>query len=114
MSFRQDYIERLIQKLAEAIARALGLARAGRGEEGIELLEDAIASGLGMPLPMLLKLTPETLFSLFGKERSALLAEALRAHEGMLAAAGRADEAARSGKLAASLETRAAAQSTIR
>jgi hypothetical protein len=114
MSFRQDYIERLIQKLAEAIARALGLARAGRREEGIELLEDAVASGLGMPLPMLLKLTPDTLFSLFGKERSTLLAEALRAHEGMLVAAGRAGEAERSGALAAALEARAAAQSTIR
>ena len=114
MSFRQDYIERLIQKLAEAVARALGLARAGRGEEGIELIEDAVASGLGMPLPMLLKLTPQTLFSLFGKERSALLAEALRAHEGMLAAAGRTGEAERSGTLAAALEARASAQSTMR
>jgi hypothetical protein len=63
---------------------------------------------------MLLKLTPETLFSLFGKERTALLAEALRAHEGMLGAAGRADEAARSSRLAAALEARAAAQSTMR
>jgi hypothetical protein len=114
MPFRQDYIERLIQKLADAVARALGLSRSGRGEEGIELLEDAVASGLGMPLPMLLKLTPDTLFSLFGKERTAMLAEALRAHENMLAAAGRPSDAERSGKLAAALEARAAAQSTMR
>jgi hypothetical protein len=114
MAFRRDYIERMIQKLAEAIARALGLARAGRGEEGIELLEDAVASGFGMPLPMLLQLTPQTLLSLFRKERALHLAEALRAHHGMLELAGRADEAERSETLARSLETLAGAQSTMR
>jgi hypothetical protein len=110
MSFRQDYIERMIQKLAEAIARALGLARAGKGEEGIELLEDAVASGLGMPLPMLVKLTPETLLSLFGRERVLLLAEALRAHHAMLEVAGRGHEAAQSDALAAALEALAGVQ----
>jgi hypothetical protein len=114
MAFRRDYIERMIQKLAEAIARALGLARAGRGEEGIELLEDAVASGFGMPLPMLLKLTPETVLSLFGKERARHLAEALRAHHGMLELVGRVEESARSGALAAALEELAGAQSTMR
>jgi hypothetical protein len=114
MAFRRDYIERMIQKLAEAIARALGMARAGRSDEGIEVLEDAVASGLGMPLPMLLKLTPETLVSLFGKERARLLAEALRAHEAMLELADRKDEAEASRTLAAALETLAGAQSTMR
>lgn len=104
MAFRRDYIERMIQKLAEAIARALGLARSGRAEEGIDALEDAVASGLGMPLPMLLKLTPATLFSLFGKERALLLAEALRAHEQMLRLAERSEEAEASRSVAAALE----------
>jgi hypothetical protein len=108
MSFRRDYIERLIQKLAEAIARALGVARAGRTDEGIEMLEDAVASGYGMPLPMLLKLTPATVFSLLGPDRARLLAEALRAHASMLELAGRADDARVSSRAAEELERRVA------
>jgi hypothetical protein len=114
MSFRQDYIGRVIQKLAEAIARALGLAKAGKGEEGIELLEDAVASGFGMPLPMLLKLTPQTVWSLFGKDRALQLAEALRVHHSLLAQAGRQADAAQSDRLARALDALAEAQSTIR
>jgi hypothetical protein len=113
MSFRQDYIERMIQKLAEVIARALGLARSGQAEAGLELLEDAIASGFGMPLAMLLKLTPDTVWSLFGPERARLLAEALTTHHAMLELAGRAADGARSRALAEALEKRAA-QSTMR
>ncbi len=114
MPFRQDYIERMLQKLAEVIARALGLAKAGKGEEGIELLEDAVASGFGMPLPMLLKLTPQTVWSLFGKDRSLRLAEALRVHHSLLAQAGRREDAAQSDRLASALEALAQAQSTMR
>lgn len=104
MALRQDYIERLIQKLAEAIARALGVARSGRTDEGIALLEDAVASGFGLPLTMLLKLTPETVRSLVGIERAPALAEALRAHAEMLRSAGRAVEAMASDRLAGELE----------
>jgi len=108
VAFRKDYIERLIEKLAHAIARALGIARSGRPDEGIAVVEDAIASGFGMPLPMLLKLTPATVSSLFGPERARLLAEALRAHAEMLRLAGRLDDSAASERLAGELEQRAA------
>ncbi len=113
MSFRQDYIERMLQKLAEVIARALGLARSGQAEAGLEMLEDAIASGFGMPLPMLLKLTPDTVWSLFGPERARLLTEALTTHHAMLELAGRGADGARSKALADALAKRTA-QSTIR
>ena len=114
MSFRQDYIERALQKLAEAVARALGLARSGAHEAGLELLEDALASSFGMPLPMLLKLTPQTVWSLFGPARARLLAEALPAHQAMLELAGRGTEAERWRALAAALEERVNAHSTMR
>lgn len=105
MSIRRDYLERLIEQLAEAVARALGLARNGRTEAGVELLEQAIASGLGMPLPMLLKLTPETVASLFGPERARALVEALRAYS-LLAAAEHATEGRQAAALAESLARR--------
>lgn len=93
MAFRRDYIERLIQKMAEAIARALGLARAGKTEEGIDTVEKAIASELGMPLAMLLKLTPKTMVNLLGEEKARLLVDALRARAEMLQLAGRTNDA---------------------
>jgi len=85
----------MIQKLAETIARALGLARSGQHDEGITLVEDAIASGLGLPLSMLLGLTPETVRSLVGEDRVPALVEALRAYTEMLRLAGRRDAEAR-------------------
>jgi hypothetical protein len=104
--FRQDYIERLIQKLAETIARALGVARSGQPDEGISLVEDAVASGFGLPLGMLLKLTPDTVRSLVGVDRAPALAEALLAHAEMLKLAGREAEARASERLATELERR--------
>jgi hypothetical protein len=93
MAVRRDFIERLIQKMAEAIARALGLAKSGATEEGIKAVETAVAAELGMPLPMLLKLTPTTIVSLLGTEKARLLVDALRAHAEMLELAGRPLEA---------------------
>ena len=104
MPFRQDYIERLIQKLAEGIARALGVARSGQPDAGIAELEGAVASGFGLPLAMLLKLTPETVRSLVGVDRAPALVEALRAHAEMLKLAGRETEARASERLATELE----------
>ncbi|HTQ05927.1 MAG TPA: hypothetical protein VMI54_18830 [Polyangiaceae bacterium] len=114
MSFRQDYIERAIRKLAEMVARALGLARSGEAEAGLTLLEDAIASTFGMPLPMLLKLTPETVWSLFGPERARMLAEALTTHHAILELQGRGAHGEASKELALALTRRADAQSTMR
>jgi len=93
MPIRQDYIERMIQKLGETIARALGLARSGKQDEGISLVEDAVASGFGLPLSMLLGLTPDTVRSLIGEARVPALVEALRAYTEMLKLAGRDAEA---------------------
>ena len=104
MPIRQDYIERMIQKLAETIARALGIARSGQHEEGIALVEDAVASGFGLPLSMLLGLTPDTVRSLIGEAKVPALVEALRAYTEMVRLAGREAEAHRSERLAKDLE----------
>ncbi|HWP07006.1 MAG TPA: hypothetical protein VNN72_14735 [Polyangiaceae bacterium] len=104
MAIRQDYIERMIQKLAETIARALGIARSGQHEEGLTLVEDAVASGFGLPLSMLLGLTPETVRSLIGEERVPALVEALRAYIEMSKLAGRGAEARASERLVNALD----------
>ena len=106
MPFRQDFIERLIQKLAEGIARALGVARNGQPDEGIALLEGAVTSGFGLPLGMLLKLTPDTVRSLVGVDRAPALADALRAYAEILKLAGRDVEARASERLATELDQR--------
>jgi hypothetical protein len=104
LPLRQDYIERVIQRLAEAIARALGVAKAGQPEEGIAIIDDAIAAGFGLPVPMLLGLTPQTVWSLLGPDKARSFAEALRARATLLAGAGRADERTRCENLAAALD----------
>ncbi|HEV8551399.1 MAG TPA: hypothetical protein VGQ57_20270 [Polyangiaceae bacterium] len=107
MSLRQDFIQRAIQKFAEAIARALGLARGGQPEEGLSVIDDALASGLGLPVPMLLGLTPDTVWSLLGPEKSRAFAEALRTRALILDGAKRTSEAVRCEQLAEALEKRA-------
>jgi hypothetical protein len=101
---RQDYIERLIQRMAEAVARALGVARAGQPDEGVAIIDEAVASGFGLPVATLLGLTPETVFSLLGPDKARSFAEALRTRTALLMNAGRVDEANRCERMAAALE----------
>lgn len=110
MPLRQDFIERLIQRMAEAIARALGLARAGRPEEGITILDEAVASGCGLPVPMLLGLTPETVWSLLGPEKARSFGEAMRTRTTLLMGAGRLEEAKRCDQMVGALERLAEAR----
>jgi hypothetical protein len=46
---RKDYIERLTRRLAEAVAKMLGLVEAGLGEEAEALLDGMYAEHLGLP-----------------------------------------------------------------
>jgi hypothetical protein len=104
MALHRDYLLRLIQKMAEAIARALGAARSGKPEEGVKALENAVASDLGMPLPMLLKLTPHTILSLLGPEKARMLVDALRAYAEMTALARREAESQQASATANALD----------
>jgi len=45
---RQDYIERMIQQVAAAIARALGMAQRGRSDEARHELDAAWSGALGL------------------------------------------------------------------
>jgi hypothetical protein len=54
MSIRQDYIERLIEQFAAALARILKLNQEQRPEEARRLIRDTALSALGMDYDALL------------------------------------------------------------
>ena len=94
MALQQDFILRAIRQLAAAIAQALGKARAGQPEEGLATLDRAIGAGLGLPLSLLLKLTPQSFLSVLGRDKSLAALDALEARAQLLDQIGRADDAA--------------------
>ena len=104
MSYEQDYIKRLLQKLGEVLARALGLGKAGKHDESLQVLEQGVGSELGMPFAMLLRLQPQAVVSLLGPEKAAAFAEALRARSLLFGLAKRDLDAADSASRAAAVE----------
>jgi hypothetical protein len=93
VSLQQDFILRAIRQLAAAVARALGAARAGQPEEALATLDRSIGSGLGLPLTLLLKLTPQSFLSVLGRDKARAALEALTARAEILDQLGRIEEA---------------------
>jgi hypothetical protein len=93
MSYEQDYIKRLLQKIGDVLARALGLGRAGNFDESLQVLEQGVGSELGMPFAMLLRLEPKTLVSLLGKEKAGAFVAALRTRALLFELGGRSSDA---------------------
>ena len=104
MSYEQDYIKRLLQKIGEVLARALGLAKAGNYDESLQVLEQGVSAELGMPFAMLLRLEPKSAVSLLGKDKAKALAEALRTRGLLFELASRSEEAQKSTARAEALE----------
>lgn len=77
MTQKQDYFMRLLRQVAETIAAATGLSRAGNEDQAKRLLEQEIAGLAGMPVPMLKRLTPESLAAMVPGDRHAMVAELL-------------------------------------
>ncbi len=77
MTQKQDYFMRLLRQVAETIAAATGLSRAGKEDEAARLLDQELAGLAGMPVPMLKRLTPESLAAMVPGERHAMVAELL-------------------------------------
>ncbi len=74
---RQDFLERMIRQIADAIGAALRLAREGKHEEAFQSIEDAYRTYLGMPKPMVDRLDPATVVSTFGPEKAIVIAALL-------------------------------------
>lgn len=104
MSYEQDYIKRLLQKIGEVLARALGLGKAGNYDESLQVLEHGIGAELGMPFAMLLRVEPKSVVALLGKGKAAAFAEALRTRSLLFELANRSTEAHDSAARAAELE----------
>ena len=68
---RQDYIERMIARIAEAIGRALGLARSGQQVEAQRELDAAWSGALGLSRADVQRFDDVTLKALLGAKRTA-------------------------------------------
>jgi hypothetical protein len=103
---RRDYLERLIEQFAGAIARVAGLVRDGKPEDALREADRAIASAAGMPWSMLAKLDPGTAFGLLERERVRVLADLLVARGVAARAAGDELGAGQAARLASELRAR--------
>lgn len=77
MSYQEDFVLRVAKRLGEVLARALGIAKQGSYDDSHQVLEHGVASEMGMPFHMLLKLDPQSTVRLLGKGKARLFAEAL-------------------------------------
>jgi hypothetical protein len=100
VSYQDDYIKRLLQKIGEVLARALGLGKSGQFDESVAVLEQGVGAELGMPFAMLLRIEPKSLVALLGDEKAGAFAEALRTRGLLFELAGRGEDARASTALA--------------
>jgi hypothetical protein len=68
---RDDYFERLVQQVAAVVARALGLATEGRGDEAQRELDGAWTSIVGLRRGDVMRLDGGTLRALLGTKTAA-------------------------------------------
>jgi hypothetical protein len=92
--FRQDLIQRAIEQLAAALARALKLSQSARPAEALESLREAKASLPVVP-GMLEDMPPATLIENLGPESAEALARLLAMEANLLDQLGRSLLAAR-------------------
>jgi hypothetical protein len=104
MGYEQDYIKRLLQKMGEVLARALGLGKSGNFDESFQVLEQGVGAELGMPFAMLLRLEPKALVSLLGPAKAAAFGEALRTRSLLFGLANREVDARLSASKAEAIE----------
>jgi hypothetical protein len=106
----QDYIQRLLQQVAQMLAAILAHRQAGRNIEAKEAIERSCFQTTGIPLLLAKLSSPEDLLQMLDSgptglrcSRKILLAELLLQDAEIDEAAGRMDEATRSETLAACL-----------
>jgi hypothetical protein len=100
---RKDYIERLTRRLAEAVAKMLGLVEAGLGEEAEGLLDAMYAEHLGLPKGLIESLDDASKRQVLAG-RAQVAVRLLKAEAELRMAQGRAADAHRALALAEALE----------
>lgn len=91
--FRDDWVKRVIQELAAAIAAAVGRSRAGSPDEALKELQRTGDRELGMPRSTIDRLEPRSVMLVLGKERTGVLIQLLEGEAEVLDAADRSTEA---------------------
>ncbi|MBX3218426.1 MAG: hypothetical protein KF850_40850 [Labilithrix sp.] len=76
---RRDYLERMIQQLADTLARAVGLAKEGKHEEAARDVDSLYDRNVGLPRRMLERLDLGSVRSMLGGEKLAALVLLLEA-----------------------------------
>jgi Lon protease-like protein len=104
---RRDYLQRLIEQIADAVARIMRL-KTEQPAEAVREADGALARLTGLPLSMLLKLGPSGVASLLGAEKTKAALPLLEATAQALEASSRNDEATKVRLLVASLRGRTA------
>jgi hypothetical protein len=102
---KRDYLERLTKRLAEAVAKMLGLVKDGLGEEAEELMAETYATHLGLSRQLLDSLDDASRRQILAG-RPEIAAHLLRAEAELRVAQGRMDEARAALSLAGDLEKR--------
>jgi hypothetical protein len=85
---REDYVERTIRQIAEAVARLLGFARSGQHELAEIELDHLYVERLGLKRSLVARLSVDTLAALLGDKKSVAI-ELLRAEAELRLAQGR-------------------------
>jgi hypothetical protein len=101
---KRDYLERLTKRLAEAVAKMLGLVKNGLGEEAEALLAETYATHLGLPRELLQSLDEESKRRVLAG-RPEIAVHLLRAEAELRMAQGRTAEARSALTLAETLES---------
>jgi hypothetical protein len=99
---RQDYIERMIEQLAAAIARIAGLASEGKYEDAARELDGCYRS-LGVTRHMLERLDAPTLAAMLGGSRAEAVARVLDAEATLARSQGKDAEEGAKSRVAAAL-----------
>jgi Lon protease-like protein len=102
---RRDYLQRLIEQIADAVARVMRL-KTEQPAEAVREADGAVARLTGLPLSMLLKLGSNGVASLLGAEKTKVALPLLEATAQALEAGSRTDEAAKVRHLIADLRSR--------
>ena len=100
---KRDYLERLTRRLAEAVAKMLGLVKSGLGEEAEALLDEVYATHLGLPHGLLASLDDASKRRVL-EGRPEIAVHLLRAESELRLAQGREAEARSALELADKLE----------
>lgn len=91
--FRDDWVKRVVQQLAAAIAAAVSRAQAGGADQALDELKKTGERELGMPRSTVDQLEPKSVLLVLGKERTAIVIQLLEGEAEVLDAAERSAEA---------------------